>query len=209
MAFTMPGFLSRFMRPFSSAMSSSYQPDAMAAMNYPPNTQRATFGAGCFWGVEELYRHHFGNGKGLLDCRVGYTGGETKAPSYSAVCSGRTGHAESLLILFDPEKLSYRQLVEFFFKMHDPTTLNRQGADTGTQYRSAVFANNEEQLKIAQDIKEKVGKEWYKGKPITTEVAMATQWYDAEDYHQDYLTKNHGGYQCPAHYVRNFPPLSE
>lgn len=181
----------------------------MAALNYPTNTQRATFGAGCFWGVEELYRHHFGKGKGLLDCRVGYTGGDVKAPSYSAVCSGRTGHAESLLILFDPEKLTYRQLVEFFFKMHDPTTMNRQGADTGTQYRSAVFANSEEQLKIAQDIKDKVGKEWYKGKPITTEVTMATQWYDAEDYHQDYLKNNDGGYQCPAHYVRRFPALSE
>lgn len=190
-------------------MSMPLQPDALAAKSFPPNSQRAIFAGGCFWGVEELYRRDFGKGKGLLDCRVGYTGGETKAPSYEAVCSGRTGHAESLLIVFDPEKVTYRQLVEYFFKMHDPTTLNRQGADSGTQYRSAVFATSDEQLKIANEIKEKVGNEWYKGKPITTQVAMATQWYDAEGYHQEYLEKNPWGYHCPAHFGRNFPPLSE
>jgi peptide-methionine (S)-S-oxide reductase len=158
--------------------------------------------------VEHLYRKKFGNGKGLLDARVGYTGGGTDAPNYRTVCSGETGHAESLLIMFDPEKVSYRQLLEFFWKMHDPTTKDRQGGDRGTQYRSAVFANSEEQLRIAQDLKEKVGKEWYPGQPITTEVAMAGPWFDAEDYHQLYLENNPKGYECPMHYERTLKPLS-
>jgi peptide-methionine (S)-S-oxide reductase len=184
----------------------SLQPDALSAMQFPPNSQRAIFAGGCFWGLEELYRKDWGK-KGLLDCRVGYTGGETKAPSYNAVCSGRTGHAESLLVVFDPDRVTYPQLVEYFFKMHDPTTLNRQGADSGTQYRSAVYAENDEQLKIAEEIKQKVGEQWYKGKTISTEIKRATQWYDAEDYHQEYLSKEPMGYHCPAHYVRPFPAL--
>ena len=184
-----------------------YQADSLASAGYPPNTQRAIFAGGCFWGLEELYRKDWAN-KGMLDCRVGYIGGESKAPSYREVCSGRSGHAESLLIAFDPDKVSYRQLVEYFFKMHDPTTLNRQGADTGTQYRSAIYTENDDQMKVANEVKEKVGKEWYKGKTITTEVLKATQWYDAEDYHQDYLKKEPYGYHCPAHYVRPFPSLS-
>jgi len=182
-------------------------PDALAALQFPPNSQRAIFAGGCFWGLEELYRKDWGNGKGLLDCRVGYTGGHTEAPSYGDVCSGKTGHAESLLLVFDPDRVTYRQLVEYFFKMHDPTTLNRQGADTGPQYRSAIFAENDEQLKIAQEIKKKVGEQWYKGKPITTEIRRATQWYDAEEKHQEYLTKEPQGYHCPAHFTRSFPEL--
>ncbi|KIW40678.1 peptide-methionine (S)-S-oxide reductase [Exophiala oligosperma] len=211
MAFQMPGFLSRFLRPLSSSPHMSLQPDALAVAQFPANSQRAIFAGGCFWGLEELYRKDWGNGKGLLDCRVGYTGGKTEAPSYEAVCSGRTGHAESLLVVFDPDRVTYRQLVEYFFKMHDPTTMNRQGADTGTQYRSAVFAEDDEQAKIATEVKEKVGEQWYKGKPITTEILRATQWYDAEDYHQDYLKKQEMkggyGYHCPAHFVRPFPEL--
>lgn len=202
MAFQLPVFLTRFLRPFTSSASLSLQPDALSALQFPPNSQRAIFAGGCFWGLEELYRKDWGNGRGLLDCRVGYTGGHSKAPSYEDVCTGRTGHAESLLIVFDPDKVSYRELVTYFFKMHDPTTLNRQGADTGTQYRSAVFAEDEEQLKIAQTVKEQVGAQWYKGKPITTEILRATQWWDAEANHQKYLIVNQHGYHCPAHYVR-------
>jgi len=211
MAAQISPFLSRLLRPLSTSAALSVQPDAMAALSLPENTQRATVAAGCFWGVEHIYRKHFGNGKGLLDARVGYTGGDDKnrAPNYRTVCSGKTGHAESLLIMFDPDKVSYRQLIEFFFRMHDPTTLNRQGMDAGTQYRSAVFANSDEQLKVAQEVKDKVGREWYPGKTVTTEIAMAGQWYDAEDYHQLYLENNPGGYECPAHFVRNFKPLSE
>jgi len=209
MAFQMPSFVSKLMRPFSST-SMHLQPDSLSAMNFPPNTQKATYAGGCFWGTEELYRKNFGKGKGLLDCRVGYTGGNKENPSYEEVCTGRTGHAEALLLVFDPDTVSYRQLTEFFFKMHDPTTLNRQGADTGTQYRSGVYANSEEQLKIAQELKEKVGKEWYKGKTITTEVKVAGPWYDADAKHQDYLgDEDPYKYKCPAHYVRPFPALSE
>ncbi|KAL9621414.1 MAG: hypothetical protein Q9160_004174 [Pyrenula sp. 1 TL-2023] len=204
----LPNFLNRLLRPFTSSASLGLAGqsggESLATHSFPPNTQKATVAAGCFWGVEHLYRRHFGAGKGLLDARVGYTGGATAAPSYRQVCGGNTGHAESLQVLFDPDKVSYRQLIEFFFRMHDPTTLNRQGMDTGTQYRSAVYANDEEQLKVAEDLKKKVGEKWYKGKPITTEVAMAGQWYDAEDYHQLYLERTPGGYECPAHYVRKF-----
>lgn len=202
MAFQLPAFLTRFLRPFTSSASLSLQPDALSALQFPPNSQRAIFAGGCFWGLEELYRKDWGNGRGLLDCRVGYTGGHNKAPSYEDVCSGRTGHAESLLIVFDPEKVSYRELVTYFFKMHDPTTLNRQGADTGTQYRSAIFAEDDEQLQIAQSVKEQVSEQWYKGKPITTQILRATQWWDAEPYHQKYLIKKEDGYHCPAHFVR-------
>ena len=157
--------------------------------------------------LEELYRKHWGKGKGLLDCRVGYTGGKTEAPSYYDVCSGRTGHAESLLIVFDPDRVTYPQLVEFFYSMHDPTTLNRQGADSGTQYRSAIYAENDEQLKIAEEITAKVKEQWYKGKSISTEIRRSTKWYDAEDNHQEYLDKEPHGYHCPAHFVRKFPAL--
>ena len=209
MAFQMPGFLSRLARPFTTSMSRPIVPDAIATMGYPANTERAIFAGGCFWGLEELYRKDW-EGKGLLDCRVGYTGGHKEAPTYAEVCSATSGHAESLLIAFDPDKVSYRQLVEYFFKMHDPTTMNRQGADTGPQYRSAIFTESDEQMKIATDIKEKVRKEWYKGKSISTEIKKATQWYDAEPKHQKYL-ENAGawGYHCPAHFVRPFPKLSE
>lgn len=175
----------------------------------PDNAQKATVAAGCFWGVEHLFRKRFGDGKGLLDAKVGYSGGGTKSPSYSNVCSGGTGHAEALQITFDPSVVSYNHLVEFFYRMHDPTTLNRQGADTGTQYRSAIFTHSEEQERAAHEITDKVANEWYKGKPITTQIVPAGQWWDAEEYHQLYLHRNPGGYECPAHFVRNFPPLSE
>ncbi|RMD42560.1 hypothetical protein DV735_g2527, partial [Chaetothyriales sp. CBS 134920] len=212
MAFHMAGFLSRLLRPFSTSVVRPLVPDSLAAADLPANTQRAIVAGGCFWGTEELYRKHWKD-KGLIDCRVGYTGGDKDEPTYPEVCTGRTGHAESLLIAYDPDKVSYRQLIEFFFKMHDPTTLNRQGADTGTQYRSAVFAETDEQEKIANEVKDKVAKEWYKDKPVTTEIKRATKWWDAEPLHQDYihvqLSQGNSPYQCPAHYVRPFPPLSE
>jgi len=133
---------------------------------------------------------------------------------------------EALQVIYDPEKVTYRQLLEFFYKMHDPTTLNRQGPDTGTQYRSAIFFHNGEQERIAKDITEKVEKEWWK-KKLTTEIIPAGEWYDAETYHQLYLDKSKiilhyeyfmdnmltfvdpGGYECPSHFLRKFPPLSE
>ncbi|OGE57722.1 hypothetical protein PENARI_c001G01121 [Penicillium arizonense] len=172
------------------------------------DTQTATVAAGCFWGVEHLYRKNFGNGKGLLDAKVGYCGGATSSPSYRAVCSGNTGHAEALQMTFDPSIVTYRQLLEFFYRMHDPTTENRQGPDVGTQYRSAIFTHGEEQQKIAENISEKVSKEWYKA-PLSTKILPAGQWWDAEEYHQLYLQNNPAGYECPAHFIRTFPPLSD
>jgi len=177
-------------------------------LNMPPNAQLATFAAGCFWGVEHLFRKQYAN-NGLIDARVGYIGGLSSSPTYRAVCSGGTGHAEALQMSFDPDKVSYRALVEFFFKMHDPTTKDRQGPDTGSQYRSAIFVHSEEQKRVAEDVRDKVAKEWWKQGKVVTEIVNAGEWWDAETYHQLYLDKNPGGYECPSHYLRKFPPLSE
>jgi peptide-methionine (S)-S-oxide reductase len=180
---------------------------ASTSMTLPPGTQKATVAAGCFWGVEHLYRKTFGGAdKGLIDARVGYIGGDTTSPSYRSVCSGRTGHAEALQIVYDPAKVSYQQLLEFFYKMHDPTTLNRQGGDRGTQYRSGIFFHDKEQEKIARDVTEKVQEQWWKSGKITTQILPAGEWWDAETYHQRYLDLN-AGYECPTHYVRSFPAL--
>ncbi|KAF2119754.1 peptide methionine sulfoxide reductase msrB/msrA [Lophiotrema nucula] len=194
-------FLSRFVRNFTT-MNSSATP-----MNVPAGAQTATIAAGCFWGVEHMYRKAFDN-KGLLDARVGYIGGDTSNPSYRSVCSGRTGHAEALQVVYDPEKVSYRTLLEFLYKMHDPTTADRQGPDVGSQYRSAIFYHDEEQEKVARDVTDKVNKQWWKGK-VATQILPAGQWWDAEAYHQLYLDKNPSGYECPSHFLRNFPALSE
>ncbi|KAJ5628996.1 hypothetical protein N7490_011224 [Penicillium lividum] len=197
---------SRLVRPFSvSAPILSLTPEQSRKMS---TTEQATVGAGCFWGVEHLYRKHFGNGKGLLDAQVGYCGGKTSDPSYKAVCTGSTGHAEALKISYDSSIVSYRQLIEFFYRMHDASTPNRQGPDVGTQYRSVIFTHGPEQQKIAEEITKKVSEQWYK-KPVSTEVLPAGQWWNAEEYHQLYLHKNPAGYECPAHFVRDFPPLSE
>lgn len=219
MAFFSPAgasvLFSRFSRVFSTTSSPSFLSLAsegtassrvMASEN---GTQMATLAAGCFWGVEHLFRKHFGHGKGLLDAKVGYAGGQTDNPTYKVVCSGTTGHAESLQITFDSSVVSYKQLIEFFYRMHDPTTANRQGPDVGTQYRSVIFTHSDEQDKIAKDVTEKVGKQWFPGKPITTQIIPIGKWWDAEEYHQLYLNKNPSGYECPSHFVRNFPPLSE
>ncbi|CAK7244235.1 MAG: Peptide methionine sulfoxide reductase [Sporothrix thermara] len=175
------------------------------AADIPSTAQKATVAAGCFWGVEHEYRKHFA-GKGLYDARVGYIGGDTASPSYRAVCSGATGHAEATQITFDPAQLSYRQLLEFFYKMHDPTTKNQQGNDRGSQYRSGIFFHDAEQEKVAREVTEQANAQWWKGK-IVTEILPAKQWWDAEDYHQLYLVNNPDGYVCASHYVRSFPDL--
>ncbi|KAI9828525.1 MAG: hypothetical protein M1819_006581 [Sarea resinae] len=187
--------LTRLFRPFSSSRLSLH-PEG-GGSNIPPNAQIATVAAGCFWGVEHMYRKTF-EGKGLLDAKVGYIGGDKKHPSYRAVCTGNTGHAESLQVVFDPDQVTYRQLLEFFYKMHDPTTMNSQGPDTGSQYRSAIFFHNEEQERIARDITNKVQKEWWNRGKVVTEIIPAGEWWDAESYHQLYLEKNPSGYECPS-----------
>lgn len=144
---------------------------------------RATFAAGCFWGVEAEYRMV----PGVLATRVGYTGGLTPDPTYEQVCSHTTGHAEAVDVEFDPEKVSYEQLVELFWKSHNPTQVNRQGWDIGDNYRTEIFVHDEEQRRIAEASRERA--QANHRKPIATAITHATTFYPAEDYHQQYLEK--------------------
>ncbi|KAL1879218.1 Peptide methionine sulfoxide reductase [Diaporthe australafricana] len=206
MTFMMPGFIARLTRPFTTATSLGISAENGAgAAAIPEGAHKATVAAGCFWGVEHIYRKHFAD-KGLYDARVGYIGGDTKSPSYRAVCSGSTGHAEATQIVYDPTRITYRELLEFFYRIHDPTTRNRQGNDAGTQYRSGIFFHDAEQERVAREVTAAANEQWYGGK-IATEVIAAGQWWDAEDYHQLYLDKNPFGYQCPTHFLRDQPPL--
>jgi len=148
--------------------------------------EKATFGAGCFWGVESA----FINIKGIKSTTVGYMGGNLKNPTYGDVCTDKTGHAEVVQILYDPTKISYDQLLNIFWSIHDPTQLNRQGADIGTQYRSVIFYHNENQKQIAKKSKNKQQKTGKYKKPITSEITPAKEFYPAEEYHQKYLEKN-------------------
>ena len=160
-------------------------------------TETATFAAGCFWGVEEFFRKV----PGVIKTQVGYTGGKTSNPKYDQMHDGKTGHAESVEIVFDPNVVSYEKLMERFYKMHDPTTLNRQGNDEGSQYRSAIFYHSEKQKNESLAFKSKVEKSKAWKKTIVTEVTAAQKFWPAEDYHQKYLVKNPGGYD--NHYLRN------
>lgn len=157
----------------------------------------ATLAGGCFWGVEEILRSL----PGVLETRVGYTGGVSRDPTYELVKKGDTGHAEAVEVVFDPGKISYEQLLGYFFRLHDPTTLNRQGNDIGSQYRSSVFYHDAEQKKVAEAVKEKVEKAGKWKRQLVTEIVPASEFYPAEEYHQDYLKKNPGGYTC--HYLRD------
>lgn len=162
----------------------------------PPVRELATLAGGCFWGMEEIIRDI----PGVVFTEVGYTGGTTKAPVYAHVKTGSTGHAEAVMISFDPKILSYEDLLGYFFRMHDPTTLNQQGNDRGTQYRSAIFYNSDEQKLVAEQVMKRVGESGRWKGPIVTQIVPASEWYPAEDYHQDYLQRNPGGYTC--HYLR-------
>ncbi len=160
--------------------------------------ETAVLAGGCFWGMEELLRQI----PGVLETEVGYAGGRTKEPTYEDVKTGVTGHAESVRIVFDPAKLSYAELLEkWFFRMHDPTTQNRQGNDVGTQYRSAIFVTTPEQRRIAEEVKARVGQGGKWRAPIVTEIVEAGPFTRAEEYHQKYLVKSPGGYTC--HYMRD------
>lgn len=146
---------------------------------------KATFAAGCFWGVEDAFRQV----KGVTSTTVGYIGGTTKNPTYKEVCTDRTGHAEAVEVEFDPNQVSYRELLALFFQSHDPTTLNRQGPDFGTQYRSAIFFHDAEQEKEAREAKAALEKAGIFKRPIVTEIVAAPEFYRAEDYHQQYFEK--------------------
>ena len=157
----------------------------------------ATLAGGCFWGVEELIR----NQKGVIETEVGYTGGKTESPIYELVKTGVTGHAESVRVLFDPKILKYEDLLLYFFKLHDPTTTDQQGNDVGTQYRSAIFYENQNQKEIAIKIKDRVEKSGAWKKPLVTQILPESNFWKAEDFHQDYLQKNPSGYTC--HFIRD------
>ncbi len=158
----------------------------------PPKTEIATFAAGCFWGVEYAFRKV----PGVLKTTVGYTGGHTANPTYEQVCSHATGHAEAVQVEFDPSKVSYEKLLELFWGMHDPTTVNRQGPDVGSNYRSAVFFNSPEQEKEALALKNKLEKSGKFKRPVVTEIVAAPQFYPAEEYHQQYFEKTGQRPQC-------------
>jgi peptide-methionine (S)-S-oxide reductase len=149
-------------------------------------TEVATLAGGCFWCLEPLYDQV----KGVESVESGYIGGQTADPTYEQVCGGHTGHAEAVRITFNPKVISYRDLLNMFFSAHDPTTLNRQGNDSGTQYRSAIFYHSPEQRRIASEVMANVTEERIYPNPIVTELSPASQWFEAEAYHQEYFARN-------------------
>ena len=154
-------------------------------------SEKATFAAGCFWGVEAAFQEI----AGVVETAVGYSGGDSERPTYGEVCTGRTGHAESVQVTFDPAEVSYEELLEAFWEVHDPTTRDRQGPDVGTQYRSAIFFHTLEQEKAARESKARLQASGKHRKPIVTEITPASEFYRAEEYHQKYFQK-HGGAAC-------------
>ena len=178
--------------------NSCTRPAAGGKPGCTPTLETAVLAGGCFWGMEEIIRQV----PGVIETQVGYTGGKTAHPTYEDVHTGATGHAEAIRVVFDPAKLSYDDLLEkWFFRMHDPTTPNRQGNDRGSQYRSAIFVTSPEQRKVAEQAKARAQASGRWKSPIVTEIVEAGAFTPAEDYHQKYLEKNPGGYTC--HYVRN------
>lgn len=151
-----------------------------------PKLETATFGMGCFWCTEAVFQRL----NGVTNVRSGYEGGQVVNPSYDDVCTGTTGHAEVIEMQYDPAKISFEELLEIFWKTHDPTTLNRQGADVGTQYRSVIFYHNEQQKALAEKYKALLNKENAFGKPVVTTIEKAQPFYVAENYHQDYFRRN-------------------
>jgi peptide-methionine (S)-S-oxide reductase len=151
--------------------------------------EKATFAAGCFWGVEESF---YGL-PGVITTRVGYTGGNLEQPNYQQVCSGSTGHAEAVELTFDPDKISYQQLLQAFWQAHDPTQFNRQGPDVGSQYRSAIFYHSDEQRRLAEDSRDALDRSGRYRRSLVTEILPASTFWEAEEYHQKYHLKNGGG----------------
>jgi peptide-methionine (S)-S-oxide reductase len=152
----------------------------------------ATLAGGCFWCTEAVFKRL----KGVSAVLPGYTGGTLPNPTYGQVCSGQTGHAEAIQVEFDPDVISYEDLLHVFFKLHDPTTLNRQGADVGTQYRSAIYYHDEEQKAIAERVKREVDASGAYRDPVVTEITAASAYYPAEDYHIDFYDQNRGNGYC-------------
>ncbi|MFO7820188.1 MAG: peptide-methionine (S)-S-oxide reductase MsrA [Halanaerobacter sp.] len=147
--------------------------------------ERAIFAAGCFWGIEAEFKKV----EGVKDTTVGYTGGNVAEPIYEEVSTGETGHAEAVEVIYEPQEVSYEELLDIFWQIHNPTTLNREGPDIGSQYRSAIFYTNEQQQELAQKSKEELDNSSQYDKPIVTKIKAAEEFYKAEEYHQDYLAK--------------------
>ena len=159
-----------------------------------PRTEQATLGGGCFWCLEAVYDEL----KGVHDVQSGYAGGRRPSPTYEQVCTGTTGHAEVVRVDFDPDVVSYRQLLEVFFSIHDPTTRDRQGNDIGTQYRSIILYHDDEQRRIAQEIMAEIEREEIFGAPLTTQLEPMKEFWPAEEYHRDYYARNPGKGYCAA-----------
>src|SRR5206468_7733455 len=166
--------------------------DKADAKERPASRAVATLAGGCFWGMEDILRKI----PGILETRVGYAGGKTKNPTYEDVSRGDTGHAETVEVVFDPSRITYEEILGYFFRMHDPTTLNQQHNDIGTQYRSAIFYHDDEQRQVAERVKERVQRSGKWDGRIVTEIVPAGEFWAAEDYHQKYLEKHPGGYTC-------------
>lgn len=177
---------------FTGAVYGQKNRQTTAKMDNQSGLETATFGSGCFWCTEAIFL----NIDGVATVVSGYMGGKVKNPTYKEVCSGLTGHAEVIQVTFDPEKVSYDQLLEIFWQTHDPTTLNRQGADVGTQYRSVVFYHSEQQKKRAEFYRSRLEEEGAFNDPIVTEISPATTFYKAEDYHQNYYNLNNNAPYC-------------
>lgn len=161
-------------------------------VSMPGGSKLATFGSGCFWCTEAIFQ----NVEGVLKVESGYSGGKVKNPTYKEVCSGLTGHAEVIQLTYDPSEITYDELLEIFWKTHDPTTLNRQGADVGTQYRSVVYYHDDEQKRLTESYKAKLDEAGAFSNPIVTEISPFTVFYKAEDYHQNYYNLNSNAPYC-------------
>ncbi|CAN3366298.1 peptide methionine sulfoxide reductase [Diutina catenulata] len=203
--------LFRFFRPKSSPATLRLNHNMVTVsptLKTTASSQLVTLAAGCFWGVEHLFAKEYA-GKGLVDVKVGYANGneDVEDVNYREVCSGSSGFAEAIQIAFEPEQLPLSQLVETFFRMHDATTVNRQGNDAGTQYRSGIFYHRPEDKEVILAEREAAQKKWYPAHQIVTEIEPIRIWYDAEDYHQRYLTENPNGYACANHYIRTSPKI--
>lgn len=176
----------------SGAQSVKKYPDMEQKQISNMNTETATLGAGCFWCVEAVFQEL----EGVLSVSSGYMGGTVKNPTYKEVCTGTTGHAEVARIIFDPEKISFSEILEVFWMTHDPTTLNRQGADVGTQYRSVIFYHSEAQRQEAERLKKALDESGAWDNPIVTEISPVVEYYEAEDYHQNYYAENGEASYC-------------
>lgn len=170
----------------SCASKPKYRTMSASLVNVNENVDTATFGTGCFWCTEAIFEQL----NGVLKVTSGYSGGEVVNPTYKQVCTGTTGHAECVQVTYEPDKISYDELLEVFWQVHDPTTLNRQGADVGTQYRSAIFYHNDEQKEKAEHYKVELNKSGAFPNPVVTEVTAFEKFYPAEDYHQEYYQNN-------------------